>query len=269
MISLSAVPLSPPNPTLAALRQAVRVIEGEGRAFGVVGLGEGALDALLPERGLRRGAVHEIAPAVHFEGPSALAFALGLCARALAGQAGAMAWILPRRCEFGRPYGPGLAGFGLHPQRLLLVEPRRREEALWATEEAVRAGLACVLAELGEEAADLVAARRLQLAAEQAGAFLLLLRPPGLAPAISARTRWRVAGACSAPPDWSRREALPAPGAVRLRLHLERARAVLLRGTLEMDVEWRHASGAFHLAAPLAERAAALELSARQSRRVG
>lgn len=236
---------------LAALRQTVRALEGEGRGHGRAALGDPGLDGLLPGGGLRLGAVHEVAPAAHFEGAAALGFALGLSVRALQSRAGAMAWIQPRRREFGAPYGPGLAGFGLAPERLWLVAPRKAQEALWATEEAVRAGLGAVLAELSEEAADLVAARRLQLAAEQSGACLVLLRPCGAQPATGACTRWRVAATTSQAPAWS----AAALGPPRWRVRLERARGAL---GLQQDVqvEWRHATGGFHLVAPLAERAA-------------
>jgi len=251
MPSVSAAPV----PSLDALRQTIRAIEGEARAPERLSLGEPALDALLPEPGLRLGALHEIAPGAHFDGPAALGFALGVAALALAARAGALVWVLARRREFGLPYGLGLAGLGVAPQRLLLVAPRTREEALWASEEALRAAPACVLAELGAEAADLVAARRLQLAAEQGGGLLLLLRPPGGTPALPARTRWRVAAAGGTPPVWSHRAALPAPGQSRWRLRLERARG-LLGEHLDLEVE-QHASGGFRLVAPLADRAAA------------
>lgn len=240
-----------PSPaTLAHLRRSIRAIEGGGRAWGCVDLGDGLG---LSEGGLRLGGLHECLPAAHFDAPAALGFWLGAAARVLAARAGELVWIGPVREEFGTAYGPGLAGYGIDPRRVLRVQPRKSAQALWAAEEAARAGPACVLAELGEEAADLVAARRLQLAAESGGALLLLLRPPGAAACPAAHTRWRVAAALSRAAEWS---AGSAPGEALFEVELLRARASL-EGPRAWRWEWRHAARAFHLVAPLAERAAA------------
>lgn len=236
--------------SLSELRQAVQAIETASRPKRLLGLGEPALAALLPQAGLRLGALHEIAPAAHFEGAAAQAFCLALAVRALAAAPGEFLWISRGVRNFGAAYGPGLAGFGLDPRRVLLVRPRSRQEALWAAEEAARAVAGPVLAELGEEGADLVAARRLQLAAESSGALLLLLRPPGAAPAPPADTRWRVAAAPSLASPWG------GLGDPRFRLELLRARGALSAAAV-FELEWRHATGAFHLPAPLADRAAA------------
>lgn len=240
---------SVPRETLAALRRSVRALEGGARA-GALSLGPGLAQAL-PQGGLALGALHEVAPQAHFDGPAALGFILGAAARALCARPGELIWIRARAPEFGAPYGPGLAGLGLEAARLLFVRPRRAQEALWAAEEAARtAGLAAVVAELGEEAADLVAARRLQLAAESAGGLVLLLRPRGASPAAPARTRLEIAARVSRPAAWS---AGKAPGAPTFRARIARVRGGRL-GTL--DLEWRDAAHGFDLAAPLADAAA-------------
>lgn len=239
------------NRTEAALklRGAIRAIEGQGRAWGVVDLG--AAGRAAPEGGLRLGALHECLPAAHFDAPAALGFLLGAASRALAVRPGMMVWIAAPRGEFGAAYGPGLAGFGVDPARLLQVRPRTAGQALWAAEEAAKAGVACVLAEIGPAACALVAARRLQLAAESSQALLLLLRPPGAQPCPAAHTRWRVAAAPSQPPLWS---AGRAPGDAAFEVELLRARASLA-GPRRWRWEWRHAARAFHLAAPVGDRA--------------
>ena len=106
---------------------------------------------------------------------------------------------------------PGLAGFGIDADRLIVVRARHREDVLWVMEEALRCGrLAAVLGEV--DAVDLTASRRLQLAAGTGGTAALLLREGGRRAAVrtvtAAVTRWGVAPAPSVaaiglgPPRW-------------------------------------------------------------------
>jgi protein ImuA len=115
--------------------------------------------------------------------------AAGFCALVLARANGAVLWIAPEPDA----WPPGLARFGLSPAELVLVQTPRRQDALWAMEEALRCpGVAGALLVL--DGIDLTAARRLQLAAEAGGALGLLLRPDGAEDGASAAlTRWRVA----------------------------------------------------------------------------
>src|SRR5690606_30942316 len=98
--------------------------------------------------------------------------------------------------EGGHPHGPGLDQFGLAAARLVVVETRRPEEALWVFEEGLRCtGLAAVLCELRgrPRALDLTASRRLALRARESGVTGLLLRQAAAAEPGAARTRWRAA----------------------------------------------------------------------------
>jgi protein ImuA len=127
----------------------------------------------------------------------------------------------------------GLAAAGLAPERLLLVAAGRVEERLWALEEVLRTpGIAAAVAET--PAPSLIAARRLQLAAEAGGVTALLAQtgPPQPGGLSIAASRWRATAAPSAPhphdPD--------APGRARVRLDLARARlAPPASWTLEID----------------------------------
>ncbi|HRP10270.1 MAG TPA: hypothetical protein PLK37_04485 [Terricaulis sp.] len=142
--------------------------------------------------------LHELCPAGPGAEAAALGFALGL-ARSWAGrifwagEAGAFA-------EEGAPYAPGLASFGIDPGRLTIIRAAKREDALWAAEQALGARGAAVLCALSGRgrALDLKATRRLLLFAERSGARCLLLRPH--AEASAAWTRWRIASAPSAAP---------------------------------------------------------------------
>lgn len=163
----------------------------------MVPLGAADLDALLGG-GLKRGALHEVR-AQDADGPLAFGFALALLARlSLDGPVHRPALIVTTfdgAGEWGRPYGPGLAAFGLDPARLLMVETRRPRDALWAAEEGLASrALAVVVAEIRGDPAvvDLTATRRLALRAARSGVTALLVRPGTGEGLSAARTRWRV-----------------------------------------------------------------------------
>jgi protein ImuA len=245
--------LRPPRADLAALRQRVRAIETGGRAQAAVSLGDAALDAALPDGGLARAALHEAQPEAYLDGPAALGFLFALAVRT-AGPAGEVIWVRGAGgFDFGAPYAPGLTSLGLDPGRVLLVETVKTQDALWAAEEAARTPGAAVLVELGA-ALDLVAARRLQLAAETGGGALFLLRPTKAVPAAPARTRWRLAARPSATPAWAQRlpAAMRPPGSAAWRARLARSRG---GGEAMFDLEMPDAQGGFRLAAVLADRA--------------
>jgi cell division inhibitor SulA/protein ImuA len=82
-----------------------------------------------------------------------------------------VAWIAPPFV----PYAPALQQRGIAVDALLLVHPSGKE-CLWTVEQVIRSGSSCgVLAWLA--AADHVALRRLQLAAEAQGCWTILFRP--------------------------------------------------------------------------------------------
>lgn len=161
---------------------------GGSAGFGrpVATLGEPSMDAALPWGGLPLGTLHEV------RGGLASGFTALLAGRFLH-HPGALVWCadagLVRRQ--GRLYGPGLARFGIETARLIQVHCRGQQEILWAGHEALRsAAVSCVVLEL--EALDLLAGRRLQLAAEAGGTAGLLLRFGRADQAPSAAvTRWR------------------------------------------------------------------------------
>ncbi|MCR6646586.1 MAG: hypothetical protein NVV62_19745 [Terricaulis sp.] len=139
--------------------------------------------------------LHELCPAAPGAEAAALGFALGLAAQA----AGPVIWAGEEGvfAEEGAPYPPGLAQFGLAPDRLIVVRAAKREEALWAAEQGLSlpgATVICTLSQ-GGKPLDLKATRRLLLFAERTRARCLLVRP--LAETSAAYTRWRVAPAPS------------------------------------------------------------------------
>lgn len=112
-----------------------------------------------------------------------------------------LVWVRDAGLDAGAPYAPGLAQYGLQLERLLVVQARRRAEALWAAEEGLKQAGAVVLLELGARGRpiDLLVTRRLGLAAQTYGTTVLALRgDAGAAPPPSAAwTRWRVRSAPS------------------------------------------------------------------------
>ena len=122
----------------------------------------------------------------------------------------------------GRPYRPGLPGELRH--RLVHVAASKPEDALFALEEALRCrDLAFVIGEIAgnPRALDFTASRRLSLTAEKHGVPLWLVRLDARRDLSSARMRWAVRAAPSAPPRWNAQ----APGAPAWQAELFRARA--------------------------------------------
>lgn len=140
-----------------------------------------ALDRALG--GLVSGALYEAAPARMGDNAAATGFALALASRLAACDEAPVIFISDEFStrETGAPYGPGLAAHGLDLSRLLFVRSMGAQDLLWALEESLRAGAAaCVVADLGSAARgfDLVAARRITLAARMSGTSAVLIHPP-------------------------------------------------------------------------------------------
>jgi len=252
----SAIRLAALRRQMAALDQTMAKPLREGERACPLGLA--AVDASLPHGGLARGHLHEVIAADGGAGAAATGFAATLLARLGAGTStgtstgtragGGMAlWCLNRRVSDGTvPYGPGLAAFGLRPERLILARVRRDADALWVLDEALRhPGFAAVLAET--RTLDLALSRRLQLAAESTGVTGLVLRPwvEDLG-ATAAATRWRVTPRpMRAPPA---ADAFPPPcRPPRWQIELLRCRGGAAAGP--WIVEWHHEAHRFALAA--------------------
>jgi protein ImuA len=202
---------------IAALRDRIAGIErihARAATAKFVTFGIPPIDQALFGGGLALNALHETASV----GPdtehaaAATLFVAGLLARL----DGPVLWVL-RQADL---FAPGLAAAGLHPGRVVFAEAGKA--VLPVMEEGLRhPGLTAVVAELTGRL-SLVASRRLQLAAEQAGVLAILIRrsrafdDPVLNEPTAAATRWRIA-------------ALPSPpalglGRARWRLDLIRCR---------------------------------------------
>lgn len=179
----------------AARRQIAPLTDGPARTR--LALGCAPIDARL-KGGLDAGALHEVAAADHRASPAALGFLLALAriatARNAAGKHGPLIWPLAGRAgEFGSPYAPGLKALGLDPAGFVFLRCKRREDVLWAMEEALRLGGVGAVVGTRPRGMDLTASRRLQLAAEAAAIPIFLFRPHQDDEASAAATRWRIA----------------------------------------------------------------------------
>lgn len=155
-----------------------------------------ALDAQLPQGGLVYGALHEVAPESDDDMPAAFGFAAALLGRM---PPGPVLLVLSSRtfARCGRPHGHGLAGFGLDPARLILIEAGDAREALWAMEEGLRSAVPAAVAGTIEKL-DFRTSQRLHLAATDSRRPLLLLRPARALGSSAALTRWRIGAAAAA-----------------------------------------------------------------------
>jgi protein ImuA len=223
-LAVPAVLPHTPAPGISLLRERIARIERihvRGSKEQSLPLGIEAIDKILPTGGIRLGALHEAASA----GPdtehaaAATLFTAGILARL----DGPILWVL-RQADL---FAPGLAGVGLQPDRVVFAEAGK--DVLPVMEEGLRhPGLAAVVAEHTGRL-SLVASRRLQLAAEQAGILAILIRrsssfdDPVLNQPTAAVTRWRIT-ALPSPPALPHAPDTPGLGRARWRLDLTRCR---------------------------------------------
>lgn len=189
------------NGRLSALRERIARMQAPNVALdapGPVPLGLGVIDSVLGG-GLGRGALHDIAAAGEAHIAAATGFALALAVR----EGKATVWVAEDMAliESGAPYGPGLDLHGLAPEHLLTVTGAKPRDVLWAMEEALHCrAVGAVIGEVrSAREIDLVATRRLSLAAAGHGALALLLRSEPGGEASAAATRWIVGASSSSP----------------------------------------------------------------------
>ena len=194
--------------TLASLRGSIERIEAhaDGLAPARVALGHAEADATL-QGGLALAAVHEVF-AEGRQSAAATGFIAGLAGRVgLAGRAGArrpLVWIRQdfAEIESGALSMSGLAELGLDPRLLVTVRAADVDAALRTAADALACdALGVVVLEVWGQARqlDLVASRKLTLAAQASGVTGLLLRVAAEPQPSTAETRWIVRAAHSPP----------------------------------------------------------------------
>ncbi len=238
--------------------EAATGLTGEGNVPLALGISE--IDDALGG-GVSRGALHEIAAAGEAATAAATGFALALARRpSLRGVSHTDAsgvsdlgpgknviWIAEdlSLAENGAPYGPGLDGAGIAPERLITVTAPRARDLLWAMEEALRCrAVGVVIGEMRPRSIDQVATRRLSLAAAAGGTLGLILRTAPDDEPSAAATRW-IIDAAPASALSGGMERLHGVGPARLAARLVRNR----RGHLgAWMLEWNSVEQRFELA---------------------
>lgn len=189
---------------LASLRSEVERLETGGgeRLFARAALGAAGADAAL-KGGLALGAMHEVFAPAGAQAAAATGFVAGLVRRLTQGKRFVL-WIRQdfSALESGDLSMAGFAELGLDPRSIVVVRTPTAETVLRTAAD----GLACnalgaVVAEIfGETRAfDLVASRKLTLAAGNTGVTALMLRLGAAPQASTAETRWIVRAAHSPP----------------------------------------------------------------------
>src|SRR6202453_1534546 len=209
--------------TLATLRGSIERIETPGDAYmpGRVALGHVDVDATL-QGGLAVGAVHEVF-AEGRQSAAATGFIAGLAGRVTARRP--LLWVRQdfTEIESGALSMSGLTELGLDPRCLVTVRAPDVDTALRTAADALACdALGVVVLEVWGSARqfDLVASRKLTLAAQASGVTGLLLRVGAEPLPSTAETRWIVRAAHSPPAAPSR----PAWGATVFDTQLVRNR---------------------------------------------
>ena len=162
-------------------------------------LGHADVDSVLGG-GLLLGALHE----AFSHDASASAFTA--CAAQRARGAKRMLWIVQdfSALEYGTLAPTGFAELGIDPSHLLLLRAANAEDALRAGVDALScSGLGAVILEIAgnPKVLDLVASRRLVLAAQNKNVTAFLLRQGATAEPSAAQTRWEIRSSRSTPTD--------------------------------------------------------------------
>lgn len=188
---------------LATLRGSIERIETHDAAHGrrTVPLGHAEADAHL-QGGLALGAVHEVFAEAGRQSAVATGFIAGLAGRVAARRP--VVWIRQdfTAVEAGAISMNGFAELGLDPRRLVTVRAANIDHALRTTADALACDAvgAVVLEVWGEtKQIDLVASRKLTLAAQASGATGLMLRLAAEPRASTTESRWIVRAAHSPP----------------------------------------------------------------------
>src|SRR6476620_7090785 len=188
--------------TLATLRGSIERIEAPAQAGapGRVALGHADVDATL-QGGLAVAAVHEVF-AEGRQSATATGFVAGLAGRAAARRP--LVWVRQdfTEIESGALSMSGLAELGLDPRLLVMVRAADVDPALRTAADALACdALGAVVLEVWGQARqlDLVASRKLTLAAQASGVTGLLLRLAAEPQPSTAETRWIVRAAHSPP----------------------------------------------------------------------
>jgi protein ImuA len=188
--------------TLVSLRGSIERLEAPGDAYAPdrVALGHTDADETL-QGGLAKGAIHEVFAEGRQSG-AATGFIAGFSGRVAARRP--LVWVRQdfTEIESGALSMSGLSELGLDPRRLVTVRAAGIDDALRTAADALGCdAVGAVVLEVWGEARqlDLVASRKLTLAAQASGVTGLVLRVAAEPQPSTAETRWIVRAAHSPP----------------------------------------------------------------------
>ena len=189
--------------TVATLRDSIERIETHDATYGSrkVPLGHAGADASL-QGGLALGAVHEVFAEAGRQSAVATGFVAGISGRMAARRP--VVWIRQdfTEVEAGAVSMSGFSELGLDPRLLVSVHAADVDHALRTAADALACdAVGAVVLEVWGEAGrlDLVASRKLTLAAQASGVTALLLRLAATPQPSTAESRWIVRAAHSPP----------------------------------------------------------------------
>jgi protein ImuA len=186
---------------------------------------------------LPKSALHEVYALSQADSAAATCFTTAVLVRALSCQQ-MVVWVRERRSDWdwGQLYAQGLWELGLDPGRIIQVSVKDTLSVLRAAHDALKCpAVGAVVLEPWGRAYDLVASRRLMLAAHSSGVLALMLGRGEAVPS-SAHSRWGVRSASAKP------MAVNSPGFPTFEMNLLRHRAGLppARWTVEWNRDDRH-----------------------------
>ena len=182
------------------------------------------VDAYLPEQGLARHGLHDVAPARYGDNAATMGFALGLAILRLAGdkQNRPILWCRSaiESREHGKLYGHGAEQLGLPRSKLLTLVLKKQVSLFWTMEEALKSGcFACVISDAASQHTDLTITRRLNLSAGDGKSAGLLVFNRNHPEATASFSRWHISTSPStAPPLEKNAPGPPAWGVDLLRI---------------------------------------------------
>jgi protein ImuA len=241
------------------LRAVVGAVETAHAAPACLPTGVADFDAALGG-GIAINGVTQLVPEAALDEAATLHCALAFASQCLAARHGDLVIVADpaQTAQWGMLHAQGLTLLGIDPARVLLVTPRTAPDLRACVEEAARAsGIGAVLGWLSNQSGfELVPARRVQLAAEDAATPVLLASALRTAPFAPARARLSVTARPGPLPDWVTMLApdipLPPPGDPAWTVEIIRARS---GGRGRFGLEFDHASHHLREPAPMGDRA--------------
>ncbi|MEL7486818.1 MAG: hypothetical protein AAGJ87_06340 [Pseudomonadota bacterium] len=227
--SLSAVCSALASARLPLVR-AAEIIADDRRESAVQTPGESASPSVVSP--LNAAGLHDIAGDAYADFAAAFGFTLAAAHQAAEAR-GKPLFICEQiisQADQGALYGPGLAHFGIAPDRIIIASVRSEQDLLWCAEEALACGgLGAVVLRLSprEKKYAFTPSRRLHLRAIEAGVPAFVVRGSPARAATAAESLWRVGARPSKPvsPFVARAAAKRILGEARALARLERARA--------------------------------------------